>query len=111
MKITGSSTIADIDYNAIKKLLTVIFHGGGTYTYEPVSATTHTQFLNSESKGKYFAANIKGNPKYTSHKIGSGGGLSAVKLKTSGRSKQAKIGEDRTIEELSRDFHKMIRGK
>lgn len=53
-----SSTIKSIDYSDTDLL--VEFVSGNKYEFHDVKKDIYESFINSESKGKYFAANIKG---------------------------------------------------
>jgi hypothetical protein len=68
-----SSTISRIGYDAEKRLLYVKFMSGGWYAYQDVPADKHQEFIESESKGKHFHANIRGadpkKPKYLFTKV------------------------------------------
>jgi hypothetical protein len=114
MKIKGSSQISHIDYDASKRELTVTFHGGAKYAYYPITATTHQQLLHAESKGTYFAENIRTKKTIVVTKLT--GGTLSKSVKASDKvkvSKKALDGLDETekrdILELSRDFHKLVR--
>ena len=56
-----SSMISNIYYNETAKELTVDFQKGGRYIYSNVSKEVFEGLDNSESVGKYFLQNIKGN--------------------------------------------------
>lgn len=60
-----SSNIKAIGFNG--KELRVDFVGSGTYLYREVQPETMDKFIKSESKGIFFAQNIKG--KYAFEKI------------------------------------------
>lgn len=57
--VEGSSNIAAIAYDANTQVLGIRFTNGRTYTYPDVPADVATQFRDSESKGKFFFANIR----------------------------------------------------
>lgn len=54
-----SSNIASVGYDAGEKLMEIKFHNGGLYQYKHIASSTWTNFINAQSKGKYFATNIK----------------------------------------------------
>ena len=56
----SSSNINAIGYDPDSMKLTVEFKSGGTYEYAGVDPAMYTQFLQAESIGKFFHANIKG---------------------------------------------------
>ena len=60
MKIEGSSTVANIDYDPETRNMDVTFHSGQTYTLPGVSAEQHEDFLAADSKGKHFHRHFKG---------------------------------------------------
>lgn len=57
MKV-DSSTIYEVIYNGTD--LTITFASGGAYVYSGVPAEVYAAFMDSESKGRFFHANIKG---------------------------------------------------
>ena len=59
MKPVTSSNIAAIGYQEEGQILRVLFTTGVTYEYEGVPAETAQEFMEAESVGKYFHANIK----------------------------------------------------
>jgi len=58
-KTVKSSTIQSIGYDAKEKILEVLFNSGGLYRYSGVSKEVADAFLNSDSKGSYFAISIR----------------------------------------------------
>jgi hypothetical protein len=60
----ASSSIASIGYSARKRLLDVEFRSGVVYRYEQVPKTTAAEFLDAESKGRYFMRYIRGKFPY-----------------------------------------------
>lgn len=62
-----SSTINTINYSYPDKRMTVGFKSGGRYEYKDVPEKVFSELRSSDSKGKYFAANIKG--KYNGEKV------------------------------------------
>ena len=60
MESVESSHIDAIGYDDLKEELVVKFKNGQEYTYSDVKPFVYNDFLNSESKGKFFAQNIKG---------------------------------------------------
>jgi len=49
-----SSSIADIHYDPVTKLLIVAFVKGGNFTYREVPEAVYQQFVEAPSKGQYF---------------------------------------------------------
>lgn len=64
----SSSNIASVGYDEASSTLEIEFVGGGLYQYDDVSKEVYEEFLNADSKGKFFAQNIKGSYRY--RKIG-----------------------------------------
>lgn len=62
-----SSNITSIDYDEKEQILTVEFIGGGCYKYDKVPVKIYKDFMNTESKGKFFHSHIKSA--YTYKKI------------------------------------------
>lgn len=60
LDLKPSSNIASADYDAEAKVLTVTFKNGGTYKYSAVPQEIADGFAETNSPGKYFAANIRG---------------------------------------------------
>jgi lysyl-tRNA synthetase class 2 len=60
MTLVESSNIKSIDYIPKTKTLIVEFHSGRSYHYSKVPSTIHEEFINSDSKGRYFNQNILG---------------------------------------------------
>jgi len=58
-KPVKSSTIQSIGYDAKEKILEVLFNSGGLYQYSGVPKEVADAFLNSDSKGSYFAISIR----------------------------------------------------
>lgn len=58
-KPVKSSTIQSIGYSAKDQILEVLFNSGGLYQYSGVSKEVADAFLNSDSKGSYFAISIR----------------------------------------------------
>lgn len=58
-KEVKSSTIQSIGYSAKDQILEVLFNSGGLYQYSGVSKEVADAFLNSDSKGSYFAISIR----------------------------------------------------
>ncbi len=54
-----SSNIDSVLYSGKDETLNIIFKGGASYLYEGVNQSLFEEFLNSESKGKFFHAKIK----------------------------------------------------
>lgn len=55
-----SSTIEKVAYNVDKSKLLVTFKNGGKYVYDDVTLEEFTLFSTADSKGSWFANNIKG---------------------------------------------------
>lgn len=64
MESVQSSTISAVGYSEADNVMTVAFKNGSTYTYQGVPQKTYQAFLDSESKGKYFNRNIRGQFDY-----------------------------------------------
>lgn len=62
-----SSTLKSFGYEVATGVLAVEFNGGGLYVYQGVPEKVAKEFEASESKGKYFGANIK--DRYVTTKI------------------------------------------
>ena len=58
--ITGSSNIKAYSYEADEQRLVIQFTNDAAYAYPQVPAETFQSFLASESKGRFFAAHLKG---------------------------------------------------
>ncbi len=54
-----SRTIHAVGYGKEKHLLEIIFNNGGIYQYVNVPPEIYEGLLNAESKGHYFAENIR----------------------------------------------------
>lgn len=67
MKMTyvSSSNIESIGFEADTNTLTVEFIKGGTYEYSGVPEHLYDELMSADSKGTFFAANIKGSYGYT----------------------------------------------
>lgn len=59
-----SSNIARFGYDAASTILFVEFQNGGTYQYFDVPTAIFEAMRGAESKGQYFAQNIKGVFRY-----------------------------------------------
>jgi len=57
--IQGSSNILGIGYDHSKMLLEIEFHNGGIYNYTPFTQEGYELFMKADSKGAFFAKNIK----------------------------------------------------
>lgn len=60
VRVTSSSVIDRIAYDAVKRLLTVLFANGKLYQYNKVGSTVARDFMVAESKGRFFNQNIRG---------------------------------------------------
>jgi len=61
MEWVDSSNIEAIGYDDGLRELWVQFKDGGTYVYGDVSAETHAEIMQADSKGSYFNREIKPN--------------------------------------------------
>lgn len=62
MHYVDSESIEAIGYDATSQELYIRFlKSGDTYVYYAVDEWVHVEFMQSDSKGKYFNANIKPN--------------------------------------------------
>lgn len=59
LTLSPSSNIASADYDPERKVLTVSFHHGGTYSYSGVEQATVSGFEMAPSPGRYFSSAIK----------------------------------------------------
>lgn len=59
-KSVASSNIASVGYDPESETLEIKFNGSGIYSYEKVPASVYDALMAAESKGSYFAKNIKG---------------------------------------------------
>jgi len=57
--LVESSNLSAIAYDEVNKKLYVQFSSGGIYSYSDVIPEVHEQFMVSESKGRFFHANVK----------------------------------------------------
>ena len=62
-----STSIASIGYDPQRRLLDVEFRSGAIYRYLHVPREVGSRFLMAESKGRYFARNIRG--KFPFHQL------------------------------------------
>jgi len=65
VEVYFSSNIQAIGFD--HGVLRVVFHSGSTYDYDDVPEEVFQQFLAASSKGKYFAANVRGH--YNARKV------------------------------------------
>ena len=59
-----SSNILNFFYQSDEKKLSIMFVGGREYIYSDVPLDAVLRFISAESKGKFFANNIKGSFKF-----------------------------------------------
>jgi lysyl-tRNA synthetase class 2 len=59
-----SAAIFAIDYDTRRKRLHVTFVSGQRYAYEEVPGEVHRAFLDADSKGRFFQAQIRGRYRY-----------------------------------------------
>ena len=60
----SSSNIAEIGYDADRRVLEVLFHSGGLYQYFEVPQSEYASLMNASSHGQYLNRNIKGRFRY-----------------------------------------------
>lgn len=60
-EISGSSSVARIEYDNLVDTLKVSFRTGGSYMYAGVERQVYVDMCEAESAGKFFHANIKGH--------------------------------------------------
>lgn len=59
IKEVVSSNIRSIGYDPDREVMTVEFTGGSRYEYDHVPGHVYTEFVNAESHGGHFHANIR----------------------------------------------------
>ncbi len=59
-----SAAIQEIDYDAERAKLLVRFQSGERYVYVGVPGEVHRSFLEADSKGRFFQAQIRDNYPY-----------------------------------------------
>jgi hypothetical protein len=57
-----STNIKEAGYDVETMTMFIRFHSGQLFSYTPISQPAWIQFMKAESKGKFFAANIRNNP-------------------------------------------------
>ena len=62
-----SEAICDIDYDVERTKLVVQFEDGDRYVYVGVPGEVHRSFLDADSKGRFFAYEIR--DRYPHHKV------------------------------------------
>jgi hypothetical protein len=62
-----STAVARIEYDELSQELIVTFTTGKTYTYFRVPPDVHFQFLDAESKGRFFNEAIRDRFRYAEH--------------------------------------------
>ena len=62
-KIEGSSNITESGYDHENMTLEIKFHNGKIYQYWPITLKKYRGFIESKSKGSFFASEIKNNPR------------------------------------------------
>ena len=60
--IENSSNIKSVGYDQFTEKMEIEFHTGKVYQYFPIDPYTYRDFLKAESKGNFFAKNIRNNP-------------------------------------------------
>jgi hypothetical protein len=63
-KIWESALIKSTVYNSDSESLVVEFNNGAEYSYAGVTKSEYADFVNAESKGKYFLTNIRNKKEY-----------------------------------------------
>jgi hypothetical protein len=61
LKPVESSNIKAVGFDPNGRTLRVEFNSGSQYDYEDVPPTVYQEFIESPSKGRFFAQNIKGH--------------------------------------------------
>jgi hypothetical protein len=64
MPAVASRAIRAIDYDPPSRTLLVIFIDGGGYAYADVPPELYADFLEAESKGRFFAERVRGRFPY-----------------------------------------------
>lgn len=64
MVLVASEAVAEIEYDAPRRLLRVRFVDGGWYRYFDVPPRVHAAFASAESHGRFFQAHIRGRFAY-----------------------------------------------
>ena len=59
-----STAISDIEYDAERAKLLVRFTSGEAYVYVGVPGEVHRSFVEAESKGRFFQAEVRGRLPY-----------------------------------------------
>jgi hypothetical protein len=59
-----SSNLQSVGYDPQTSTLEVEFAGGGIYQFFDVPEAVHAELMKSDSKGKFFGAQVKGNFRY-----------------------------------------------
>ena len=59
VNVENSSSIKSYEYDDDTMVLTIIFNAGSKYNYYSVDPSVMADFNSAESKGKFFASNIK----------------------------------------------------
>jgi KTSC domain len=60
----SSSNMKSVGYDAESMTLEIEFSGGTVYQYFDVPEAVHLELMNSDSKGTFFSAQIKGAYRY-----------------------------------------------
>ena len=68
-KIKGSSNLISMGYDFTSLTLEIEFKGNRIYSYHPVSSYMWDKLLNAESKGTYFAENIRNNKRIICNEV------------------------------------------
>jgi hypothetical protein len=63
----ASAAIARIEYDELSQELIVTFTTGKTYTYFRVPPDVYREFLEAESKGRFFNETIRDRYRYAEH--------------------------------------------
>lgn len=62
-----SEHIKEYSYDKASRVLTLVFHLGGTYEYSDVPSNLVYAFANAPSKGAFFHGNIRGRFTFTKY--------------------------------------------
>ena len=63
-QVLESKMLSAAAYDAAKRILYLRFRSGDVYRYFEFPSEQHKEFLEAESRGKYFLARIRGNFSY-----------------------------------------------
>ena len=63
-KPVQSSNLASVGYDPSSQTLEIEFRSGGVYQYFDVPPRVHDELMTADSKGRFFARNIRGFYRY-----------------------------------------------